>query len=102
MQKAINIAIAKGKKIAFIGKGSDRLVNFARNTNYIHIDEDSIVNLKYIDDNNTNNIKNLVVFLTGVRNEPYAALNRMVKQEDRLIHIEKSDNIIIVCPPLRC
>ncbi len=99
VQKAINIAIAKGKKIAFIGKGSDRLVNFARNTNYIHIDEDSIVNLKYIDDNNTNNIKNLVVFLTGVRNEPYAALNRMVKHEDRLIHIEKSDNIIIVCPP---
>ena len=99
VQKAINIALAKGKKIAFIGKGSDRLVNFARNTNYINIDEDAIVNLKYIDDNNKNVIENLVVFVTGVRNEPYAALNRMAKCEDRLIHIEKGDSVVIMCPP---
>lgn len=99
VQKAINIALSKGKKIAFIGKGSDRIINFARNTNYINIDEDSIVNLKYIDDNNKNDIKDLVVFVTGVRNEPYAALNRMVKHEDRLIHIDKKDSIVIVCPP---
>lgn len=99
VQKAINIALAKGKKIAFIGKGSDRLVNFARNTNYINIDEDAIVNLKYIDDNNKNIIEDLVVFVTGVRNEPYAALNRMAKCEDRLIHIEKGDSVVIMCPP---
>lgn len=99
VQKAINIALAKGKKIAFIGKGSDRLVNFARNTNYINIDEDAIVNLKYIDDNNKNVIEDLVVFVTGVRNEPYAALNRMAKCEDRLIHIEKGDSVVIMCPP---
>ncbi len=99
VQKAINIALQKEKKIAFIGKGSERLVNFARNTNYINIDEESLVNLKYIDEHNTNNIKDLVVFVTGVRNEPYAALNRMVKHEDRLIHIEKGDSIVIVCPP---
>ena len=99
VQKAINIALAKDKKIAFIGKGSDRLVNFARNTNYINIDEDAIVNLKYIDDNNKNVIEDLVVFVTGVRNEPYAALNRMAKCEDRLIHIEKGDSVVIMCPP---
>ena len=99
VQKAINIALQKEKKIAFIGKGSERLVNFARNTNYINIDEESLVNLKYIDEHNKNNIKDLVVFVTGVRNEPYSALNRMVKHEDRLIHIEKGDSIVIVCPP---
>ena len=99
VQKAINIALARGKKIAFIGKGSDRLVNFARNTNYINIDEDAIVNLKYIDDNNKNMIEDLVVFVTGVRNEPYSALNRMAKCEDRLIHIEKGDSVVIMCPP---
>lgn len=99
VQKAINIALARGKKIAFIGKGSDRLVNFARNTNYINIDEDAIINLKYIDDNNKNMIEDLVVFVTGVRNEPYSALNRMAKCEDRLIHIEKGDSVVIMCPP---
>ncbi len=99
VQKAINIALAKGKKIAFIGKGSDRLVNFARNTNYINIDVDAIINLKYIDDNNKNMIEDLVIFVTGVRNEPYSALNRMAKCEDRLIHIEKGDSVVIMCPP---
>ena len=99
VQKAINIALARGKKIAFIGKGSDRLVNFARNTNYINIDEDAIINLKYIDDNNKNMIEDLVVFVTGVRNEPYSALNRMAKCEDRLIYIEKGDSVVIMCPP---
>lgn len=99
VQKAINIAVGNGKKIAFVGKGSDRLVNLAKNTNYINAPEDAIISLKYIDDTNNNDIENLVVFVTGVRNEPYAALNRMAKHEDRLIHIEKGDSIIIVCPP---
>lgn len=100
IQKAINIAIAKNKKIAFLGRGSERLINLAKTTNYINIPEKDIISLKYIDEHNTNDIDDLVVFVTGLRNEPYASLIRMCKNEDRLIHIKKKDAIVIMCPPM--
>lgn len=100
IQKAINIALSKGKKIAFLGRGSDRLINLAKTTHYINIPEKDIVSLKYIDEHNNNEIDNLVVIVTGLRNEPYASLMRMVKHEDRLIHIKKGDAIVLMCPPM--
>ena len=42
----------------------------------------------------------MVVFVTGLRNEPYASLMRMAKHEDRLIHIKKGDAIVVMCPPM--
>lgn len=100
MQQVINLCLAKGKKIAFIGKNADRLVNLARTSNYINIPESSLLSLKYLDENNKNDIKDLVVIVTGVRNEPYNTLMRMARGDDRLINVEKGDSIVIMCPAM--
>ena len=59
-----------------------------------------LMNLLYIDEKNDNNLSNLVVLTTGNRHEPFNSLTRMAKHQDRLIHIEKTDMVIVATPPI--
>jgi ribonuclease J len=59
-----------------------------------------LMNLKFIDEHNDNNLPNLVVLATGERHEPFDALIRMTRRIDRLIHVESTDTILIASPPV--
>ncbi|MGM9970576.1 MAG: ribonuclease J, partial [Anaeroplasma sp.] len=99
IQQICNIAIENGKKIAIIGRKTQKLVNQAINLGYLNIPEDSFANLRYIDDKNQNNDENLVVLVTGERHEPYFMLQRMARGIDRLIHMESTDTIVVLTNP---
>jgi ribonuclease J len=100
IQKIINLAVQHGKKIAIIGQKAERIIDVAVKSNYLAIPDASFTSLKYIDDTNTNLQNDLVVIVTGVRNEPYSMLVRMVKKEDRLIHLTEDDSVVVMCPPV--
>ncbi len=99
IQTIIDLALKYNKKIAIIGRKTQRIVDIGINLGYIKVPLDSFVNLRYIDDKNTNNDKDLVVLVTGVRHEPFYMLQRMCKKLDRLIHINKDDTVIILTLP---
>lgn len=99
IQQIINIAVAENKKIAILGRKTQRLVNQAMLLGYLKCPESNLANLKFIDDKISNNDKNLVVLVTGERHEPYFMLQRMAKQIDRLIHLESTDTVVILTNP---
>lgn len=99
IQQIVNIALEQNKKIAIIGRKTQRIVNQAMQLGYLNIPEESLANLRYIDESNHNNDKDLVVLVTGERHEPYFMLQRMAKHIDRLIHLEKDDTIVILTNP---
>ena len=99
IQQIVNIALEQNKKIAIIGRKTQRIVNQAMQLGYLSIPEESLANLRYIDENNKNNDKDLVVLVTGERHEPYFMLQRMAKHIDRLIHLEKEDTIVVLTNP---
>mgnify|MGYP000748957457 CR=1 FL=1 len=100
IQKIIDIALKYDRKIAIIGRKTQRTVDIAINMGYLKIPEDKLVTLRFIDDKNKNTLKDAVVLVTGDRHEPFYMLQRMVKKLDRLIHVEKSDTIIMMTPPI--
>ena len=100
IQQIINIAIDNHKKIALLGKKTQRLLAKAIELGYLHIPDEYNVNLRYIDEKNDNNDKNLVVLVTGERHEPFFMLQRMSKRIDRLIHMQKDDTVIVLTNPL--
>ncbi|MDE6407219.1 MAG: ribonuclease J [Anaeroplasmataceae bacterium] len=99
IQQIIDIAVAENKKIAILGRKTQRLVNQAMQLGYLKCPEKNLANLKFIDDKVKNNDKNLVVLVTGERHEPYFMLQRMAKSIDRLIHLEPTDTIVILTNP---
>ena len=66
---------------------------------YLKLPNDSLANLRYLDEKNQNDDKDLVVLVTGERHEPYFMLQRMAKQIDRLIHLNETDTIVILTNP---
>lgn len=99
IQQLIDIAVEHNKKIAIIGRKTQRIVNIAINSGYLKVDPNRLINLRYIDDKNKNNQSDLVVLVTGERHEPYFMLQRMCKKIDRLIHIEKNDTVVVLTRP---
>lgn len=99
IQQIVDIAIRYGKKIAIIGRKTQRIVNIAINAGYLKVDESRLVNLRYIDEKNKNNGSDLVVLVTGERHEPYFMLQRMCRKVDRLVHIEPNDTVAVLTRP---
>ena len=100
IQKIIDIALKYERKIAIIGRKTQRTVDIAVNLDYLKIPNDKLISLRFIDDKNKNELKDAVVLVTGDRHEPFYMLQRMVKKLDRLIHIDKDDTIILMTPPI--
>ncbi len=100
IQKIIDMSVKKNKKIAIVGRRVQRIINIAINSGYLEIPEGHLVNLKFIDENNDNNDPNLVVIVTGLRQEPYSILMRMASGQDRLIHFNQDDTVVLMSPPV--
>ncbi|MBP5445715.1 MAG: ribonuclease J [Acholeplasmatales bacterium] len=99
IQQIIDVSLKYNKKVAIIGRKTQRLVDIAINLGYIKIPEESLVSLRYIDDKNSNNNPDMVVIVAGDRHEPYFMLQRMCKKIDRLINITSLDTIITMTTP---
>ncbi len=100
IQRIIDISLAHKKKIAIIGRRAQRIVDIAIHSGYLSIPEESLINLRYIDEKNKNDANNIVALVTGNRHEPFFMLQRMCKKADRLIHISESDTVILMTPPV--
>lgn len=101
IQQIIDIALEQNKKIAILGRKTQRLVNQAMNLGYLSIPSENLVNLRFIDDSNesSKDMDDLVVLVTGERHEPYFMLQRMAKSIDRLIHLNEKDTVVILTTP---
>lgn len=100
IQKVIDITLKQNKKIAIIGRRAQRIVDIAIQTHYLNIPKEALINLRYIDDKNQNDDKDIVALVTGNRHEPFYMLQRMCKKVDRLIHINERDTVIVVASPI--
>lgn len=100
IQKIIDISLKYDRNIVIIGRKTQRTVDIAVNLGYLKIPEGKLTSLRFIDDKNKNDLENSVILVSGDRHEPFYMLQRMVKKLDRLIHIKKTDSIILMTPPV--
>lgn len=99
IQQIVDIAVQHDKKVAIIGRKTQKLVNQAMQLGYLTIPNKNLANLRYIDDKNDNNDDNLIVLVTGERHEPYFMLQRMARGIDRLIHMTPEDTVVTLTNP---
>lgn len=100
IQRIIDISLLHKKKIAIIGRRAQRIVDIAIQNGYLNIPDESLINLRYIDEKNKNDANDIVALVTGNRHEPFFVLQRMCKKSDRLIHITEKDTVILMTAPV--
>lgn len=99
IQKVINISLKNNRRVAIVGRKVQNIINVAMETGYLEIPEDKFVNLRFIDEKNKNDDKDLVIIITGNHHEPFNMLQRMASGQDRLININENDHVVIVSNP---
>ncbi len=101
IQKIINMSVAKGRKIAIIGRNAKKIIDIAIDSNYLSIPKERLINLEPFEDAKFQRLDNdLVIIVTGVRNEPYNHLVKMALGEDHYVKFVPTDKVIVMSPPL--
>ena len=98
IQKVCELCIKAGRKIAIIGRKSQRLVNVGLDKNFIKIPKENLVNLRFRDSYNDNNDLNLALIVTGLRHEPFYMMQRMMNNQDKLVQLVNTDIVINLAP----
>lgn len=98
IQHIFNAANENGRKVAVVGKSLERIYHIALDLGYLEVVEDLIIPISELKDYQD---REIVVLMTGSQGEPIEALQKMAKQIDKVVNIQKGDTVLIAASPLR-
>jgi len=98
IQHIFNAAKENGRKVTVVGKSLERIYHIALDLGYLEVDEDLIIPVSQIKEYQD---REIVVLMTGTQGEPIEALQKMAKQMDKVVNIQKGDTVLIAASPLR-
>lgn len=97
MQAAVDAALARNRKVAFVGRGMQTVSRIARELDLLKIDDEQMFDQRdavhYRDDQ-------LCFIVTGSQGELGSALNRMALREHRDVQIEPGDTVVVSAHPI--
>ena len=97
VQQIIDVACARGRKVAVLGRSLENLVKVGEELGYLNIPNGVLITI--------DNIKNypddkLVIITTGSPGEPMSALTKMAFSEHRKVTVTPNDYVIISATPI--
>ena len=97
VQQIIDVANARGRKVAVIGRSLENLVIVGEELGYLNVPKNILIPIEtiknYPDDK-------LVIITTGSQGEPMSALTKMAFGEHRKVTITPNDYVIISATPI--
>lgn len=97
VQQVINAAQKTNRKVTVSGRSMVKIVSIAIELGYLHVANDTLIELKDIDKYDDNEV---TILTTGSQGEPMSALSRMAKGGHKQIQIKPTDTIIISATPI--
>ena len=92
VQQVVDAAHKYGRKVVFVGRSMVRNMAIAADLGYLHLPEDTVIDVKKAKDYPDNK---LVYMCTGSQGEPMAALGRIADGNHRDITINEFDTVIL-------
>lgn len=105
IQKIIDLSVAASRKIGIISSNNELIIDVAIKSNYLRIPPACYIDYQKIANSPNGKeeiakMENVVLIVTGYRNEPYNALVHMAIGEDTSIKLNPFDKVILMCPPV--
>ena len=92
VQQVVDAAHKYGRKVVFVGRSMVRNMAIAADLGYLHLPEDTVIDVKKAKDYPDNK---LVYMCTGSQGEPMAALGRIADGNHRATTINEFDTVIL-------
>ena len=80
------------RKVVIMGKKLQSLVNYAKDFNYLHYDDEIIGDLSNIND------KDVVILISDDKEKSFASLEKIISRYDKYITLKEGDTIFIAEP----
>lgn len=97
VQQIIDVAVARGRKVAVIGRSLENLVQVGSELGYLTIPDGILVSIdtikNYPDDK-------VLLITTGSQGEPMSALTKMAMNEHKKVQLTPNDYVIISATPI--
>ncbi|HLR95896.1 MAG TPA: ribonuclease J [Jiangellaceae bacterium] len=92
VQQVLDVAVAHGRRVAFVGRSMVRNMGIARDLGYLTVPPGALVDLKSIDEVPP---EQLVLMSTGSQGEPMAALSRIANRDHQTIRVGPEDVVVL-------
>lgn len=97
IQQVINAAYKYNRKVAIVGRSMVNVVTIAKETGYLSVPENTLIEIEEI----ANYARNRVTILTtGSQGEPMSALTRMAMSDHRKVEIIPGDTVVVSASPI--
>jgi ribonuclease J len=97
MQQAADVAVASGRKVAFVGRSMRKNANIARNLGYMDVPEDAIMRPHELAELPRGE---QLILCTGSQGEPMSAMTRIAYNDHPNVTVERGDTVIISAKPI--
>lgn len=97
IQRAIEIGLAHGRKIAFFGRSMDHNVEASLKLGYMKFPREAVIR-----DQDLRRLPRSKQFLiaAGAQGQPSSALSRMANDNHKFVHIEEGDTVVFSADPI--
>jgi ribonuclease J len=92
VQQVMDIAVAHGRKVAYVGRSMVRNMAVAKELGYLNVPPNTLVDAKELADYPP---EKTVLISTGSQGEPLSALSRIAQRNHNFVHIEEGDTVIL-------
>ena len=97
VQGLVNLARKYGRKVAVSGRSMEKMLEIARELDYIDAPDEMFVDLDLI---NTIEDNRLLILTTGSQGEPMSALTRIAVGQHKKIKLQQNDLVVISATPI--
>lgn len=98
IQHIFDAAYESRRKVALVGKSLQRIFDTVIKLDYLHVHDEIIIPLSEIKNYPDNE---LVILTTGRQGEPIEVLQKMARQTDKYVNIQKGDTVVFAVPAIR-
>jgi ribonuclease J len=97
IQQVVDQSKRYGRKVAFLGRSLQNVVQFARQLGYLDIPEGLVIRLEDVEEHPPEGI---CVMTTGSQGEPMSALTRLSVRDHKHFKIVPGDTVVIAATPI--
>jgi len=92
VQQVMDAAVRHGRKVVYVGRSMQRNMSVARELGYLHVPENTLIDLKQIENYRDDEV---VIISTGSQGEPLSALSRISNHEHPVITAGPGDVVLL-------
>jgi ribonuclease J len=97
IQQVVDQSKRFDRKVAFLGRSLQNVVQFARQLGYLDIPEGLVIRIEDIEEHASHQV---CVMTTGSQGEPMSALTRLSVRDHKLLKIVPGDTVVIAATPI--